>query len=300
MMNRRFARVIVCGMFFAVLFAVAGRLRAETILHHVHGLAFSADGAQIVIPSHVGLAVYRDGKWSKAPGPTHDYMGFSVTQGAIYSSGHPAPGSPLRNPFGLIKSTDGGRTWQQHGLAGEADFHAMAAGWRSSTVYVVNAEPNSRMSRHGLHYTKDDGKTWIRCEAKGITSDILSLAAHPTDSATVAVGTLRGGLMLSRDFGNSFRALGATQPVTAVVFERDGKRLLYAEYGNPDLLRRTLGRDTNERLKLPALGKDFVAFIAQNPANPSEIAIATRNRSVFVSKDAGGSWKQIAREGTSP
>src|SRR3546814_19465798 len=45
--------------------------------------------------------------------PEHDYMGFATTREAFYSSGHPAAGSNLINPFGLIKSTDAGKTWRQ-------------------------------------------------------------------------------------------------------------------------------------------------------------------------------------------
>src|SRR3546814_7021618 len=56
-------------------------------LMHVHGLAYSVDGKQLLIPSHHGIAVYSDGQWSKMAGPEHDYMGFSATRGAFYSSG---------------------------------------------------------------------------------------------------------------------------------------------------------------------------------------------------------------------
>ncbi|EMU5678966.1 glycosyl hydrolase, partial [Pseudomonas aeruginosa] len=73
-------------------------------------------------------------------------MGYSVTRQAIYSSGHPARGSGLVNPFGVIKSSDGGRTWQQLGLQGESDFHLLASGYDSATLYVYNTRPNSRMS----------------------------------------------------------------------------------------------------------------------------------------------------------
>ncbi|HRO60999.1 MAG TPA: glycosyl hydrolase, partial [Burkholderiaceae bacterium] len=95
-------------------------------LTHVHGLSYSADGQQLLIPSHHGLAVFSEGRWSKAAGPAHDYMGFSATRDALYSSGHPAPRSGLTNPFGLIKSKDGGTTWQKLGLEGESDFHSLA------------------------------------------------------------------------------------------------------------------------------------------------------------------------------
>lgn len=49
---------------------------------------------------------------------------------------------------------------------------------------------------------------------------------------------------------------------------------------------------------LPPLSRDAIAYIAQNPANTTEYAIATFERSVYVSKDAGQTWKQIADRGS--
>ena len=162
--------------------------RSELVLPHVHGLAFSADGKALLAAVHVGVAEYRDGRWSRAPGPAHDFMGFSVARSAIYSSGHPAPGAPLRNPLGLVKSTDGGATWRALGLAGEADFHAMAVGYGTNAAYVVAGMPNSAMPERGLYYTTDDAASWTRADARGLDSRILAVAAHPTDPGTVAVG----------------------------------------------------------------------------------------------------------------
>lgn len=48
---------------------------------------------------------------------------------------------------------------------------------------------------------------------------------------------------------------------------------------------------------IPALTEDAVAYIAQNPQRRDEMAIATFKKSVFVSSDAGKTWKQIANEG---
>jgi hypothetical protein len=76
----------------------------------------------LVVPAHVGPAVFRGGRWSTAPGAPHDFMGFSGAKNAIYSSGHPAPGTPLRNPLGLMKSTDGGKSWQQLGSPAKRTF----------------------------------------------------------------------------------------------------------------------------------------------------------------------------------
>src|SRR5918911_1689210 len=113
---------------------VAASAAPQVTLVHVHGLAYSSDGNRLMIPSHFGLAVYENGRWSKAPGPEHDYMGFSATANAIYSSGHPAAGTGLINPFGLLRSKDGGKTWEKLSLEGESDFHVMATGWDSGAI----------------------------------------------------------------------------------------------------------------------------------------------------------------------
>lgn len=223
-------------------------------------------------------------------------MGFSVAKNAIYTSGHPAPGSPLRNPLGLIKSTDGGKTWRQLSLYGEADFHDIAVGHQTNVVYVISGGANSQMPEAGIYYTRDEGKTWKPSELGGIISPITGIAAHPSDPRTVAVSTF-GGLYLSRDFGKQFRRLSPEQAVTAVSFELDAKHLLFASEGESALVRVALDGRSNQTLKLPALGSDIVTYIARSPANQKELAIATRRKNVFLSPDSGKSWKQIAREG---
>src|SRR2546429_5088264 len=61
--------------------------------------------------------------WSSDVCSSDLYMGFAATAQGAYSSGHPAPESGLTNPFGLIRSRDGGKTWDKLGLEGESDFH---------------------------------------------------------------------------------------------------------------------------------------------------------------------------------
>ena len=129
---------------------VVAHAEGGVTLTHVHGLGFSADGQQLVIPSHHGLAIYSGGRWSKAPGPEHDYMGFVSTKRSYYSSGHPTPGSGLVNPFGVVRSDDNGKTWTKLGFEGQSDFHLMAVGYATHAVYVYNAAANSRLDRPGI------------------------------------------------------------------------------------------------------------------------------------------------------
>jgi hypothetical protein len=286
----------------ALVLAAAGSAYAQggVTLTHIHGLAYSADGNRIMIPSHHGLALYENGKWSKAPGPQHDYMGFAATSKYLYSSGHPAPGSGLINPFGLIRSKDGGRTWDKLGLEGETDFHALATSWNTGAIYVWNPAPSSRMPKPGLHYTLNDGAEWKSARAAALKGDPHALAVHPDDAATVAVATSTG-MHLSRDSGDRFEPLAEGAQGLAAFFDLDGKHLWHSTFdGQPRLARVALAGGKATPVKLPPLTKDAVAYIAQNPASRKEYAIATFAKSVFVSKDGGRSWRQIAERGATP
>ena len=280
----------------AVVGLLAATARAEVTLVHVHGLSYSADGKRLMIPSHFGLAIYENGKWSKAPGPEHDYMGFSATANHLYSSGHPAPGSVLVNPFGLLRSKDGGKTWDKLALEGESDFHVMATSWNTDAIYVWNAAANSRMKQPGLHYTRNDGSSWTRVSAKGVEGNPYALAVHPDDAKSVALAS-PNGVFVSSDSGESFARISPLQG-TAVFFDLGGQQLWYGSYDTAAHLTRARlkgGRVT--QLKLPPLTKDAVSFIAQNPARRTEYAIATFNRNVYLSKDAGSTWSAIAERG---
>jgi photosystem II stability/assembly factor-like uncharacterized protein len=267
-------------------------------LMHVHGLAYDPDGSRILIPSHLGLAVFdvSSGTWSKAEGPAHDYMGFSATKDAIYSSGHPAMGSGFTNPFGVIKSTDGGQTWRKLGFEGETDFHLLATGYTTNAVYVVNPHPNSKLKEEGIYYTLNDGFTWEHAQAKGLESAPTSLAVHPTDSKTVAVGTEQG-LFVSRNAGATFEQVNS-EGVGAVSFGLDGQHLWFGALDEqPGLTRLNLASGKVEGLPLPKLENDAASYIAQNPENRKELAVATFRRSILISPDGGQNWKFIAENG---
>ena len=282
----------------ALLSALASAAQGQNVtLTHVHGLAYSSDGKRLMIPSHHGLAVYANGKWSKAAGPQHDYMGFSATAKSLYSSGHPGAGSGLVNPFGLIRSRDGGKTWEKLGLEGETDFHLLATSWNTNAVYVWNPAPSTRMKAPGLHYTLDDGATWKRPAAAGLNGEPRAVAVHPDDAAIVAVAT-SDGLFLSRNSGERFMKAAGNGEGLSALFELEGKRVWYGSFdGRPRLTRVSLADGRPAQVRLPPLKDDAVAYIAQNPARKLEYAIATFERSVYISKDSGESWSQIAERG---
>ena len=275
----------------------AAPAQAAVTMRDVHGLTYSPDGKQLIVAVHDGLVVYENGKWSKSRTPQHDYMGFSATSKHFYSSGHPAPGSGLVNPLGLVRSKDGGETWEKLGLERESDFHLLATSWSTNAIYVWNHRPNSRMSQAGLHYTVNDGSAWKPVRAEGLKGDPMALAVHPGDATIVAIAT-SGGAFLSRDSGERFAPVASGAQALSVFFDFDGAHLWYGTFdGQARLARVRLGVGKPQNVALPPLGRDAVAYIAQNPASRTEYAIATFEKSVYLSKDAGRNWTPIAVRG---
>jgi hypothetical protein len=288
-------RMLRFALAAGVLAAAAPALAGVT-LRDVHGLAYSPDGKQLIVAVHDGLVVYESGKWSKFPAPQHDYMGFSASSKHFYSSGHPAPRSGLVNPLGLVRSKDGGKTWEKLGLEGEADFHLLATSRNASAIYVWNHAPNSRMRQRGLHFTVNDGFIWKQARAEGVKGDPAALAVHPANGTVVALAT-SSGVFVSRDSGGRFEPVASGVQGVSVFFDLDGRQLWYGTFdGQARLARAPLGGKATS-VELPAIGRDAVAYIAQNPGNRAEYAIATFERSVYLSKDAGRSWSPIAVRG---
>lgn len=282
----------------ALVLAWALWLDAEPLLFHLHAMAFSPDGGSLLVSSHVGLTAWREGRWSHELETGVDITGFSAAARGLYASGHPAPGSALRNPLGLARSDDGAR-WQPLALAGEADFHIIAAGYRTDAIYVLSHLPNAAMPRPGIHLTRDDGRTWKRAAARGLRGEVLSLAAHPDSAPIVAAATDRG-LYLSRDGGESFRSLFGRGAVTAVAFSFDGKRLVFTPALASEILRLPIDAGRREVIRLPRLRGDYPTHLALHPADERTIAVGTRERDVYLSTDGGAAWRQIADDGDFP
>jgi hypothetical protein len=263
---------------------------------HLHGLGFSADGRQLIVPAHTGLRIYEDGAWRTPNVPAHDYMGFTLVDDGFYSSGHPAPGSSLVNPLGLVKSTDGGTTLQPFGFAGESDFHLIGVGYRSHAIYLVNPAPNGVM-QPGPYASLDRGASWKPFAAAGVRAAPYAIAVHPDKPGTLALPT-DAGLLQSTDYGASFAPVGPAAPTTAAAYSLDGTRLLFQAAGLAAL---DLNSDVVSPVNAPQLAAtDRFTSIATSPAVATTLAVATLERDIFLSLDNGTTWQQIADNGVTP
>ncbi|MBE4720110.1 F510_1955 family glycosylhydrolase [Pseudarthrobacter sp. AB1] len=152
---------------------------------HIHGLSVNGETGQVLLATHEGLFDV-----SKKPavrvGPTNDLMGFTAAmeQDVFYASGHPGTGSTLPNPLGLIRTSDGGKTWEQLSRQGESDFHALAT--TKSGIVAFD----------GTLRTSPDGKTW-KTAASSFAPAVL--AGNPYSDTVLA--TTQPGLQRSTDGG---------------------------------------------------------------------------------------------------
>ncbi|MCA1321473.1 sialidase [Bacillus tianshenii] len=268
----------------------------ETI-NHIHGIGYLGDKKELFLATHHGLFRFTEEKWYKTSRNNHDYMGFQATDEQFFSSGHPELGSDLKNPLGLIKSKDKGNSMEKLAFYGEIDFHYLAAGYKSHTLYVFNEQENSL--KIGLHYSIDEGQTWETASMKGISANSIgNIATHPTVSENVAISTNKG-LFISSDFGNEFKLLTSSNPVTTVEYQEDSLIYFILENNETKLLTYNLKNETTDELSLPegVSSKNPIMFIATNPENRTEITAVSLNNDIFQSHDNGASWKLLVEEG---
>lgn len=185
---------------------------ASTPLTHVHGLAFDVDKDVLLVATHEG--VFRldiTGPATGIEGPVggfdFDAMGFTLTAGTAYASGHPGPTSPStfgRPNLGLIRSDDLGESWTNVSLAGETDFHDLTiSDSRPTRIYGLDGTT--------LRRSDDGGETWAELgplEAR----DILT----PPNDAEVVYATTAQGLLVSSDGGAGFAMMVGAPPLLLV------------------------------------------------------------------------------------
>lgn len=260
-------------------------------LSHVHGIGYAGSDNGLYFASHSGLKIYRDGKWFETSDNMHDYMGFNAIDKGFFASGHPSANSDLPNPLGIQRSDDGGKSLEEIAFLGETDFHAMAVGYKSHDIFLLNPEKNSLLDA-GFYKSNDEGESWQPAKASGLEGEVSALALHPTDSNFVAAAT-SAGIYFSADAGDSFQAMTAeNESGTAVFFA--GDYLYFASYGTePSLKKHTIENNDQETLKLPEIKQDGIAFIAQNPENMEELALFSIQGKAYLTEDHTETWVEL-------
>lgn len=267
-------------------------------IEHVHGIGYPGNDEGLYVASHQGLKIFKEGQWFEATDQNHDYMGFQAVNEGFYSSGHPEEGSDLKNPLGLVKSTDQGKSLEKVAFYGESDFHFLSASFQGDVIYLINEEPNSKLER-GVYLSRDSGKNWLSVSLDGLESNSMGMmAVHPEKGGTLAMST-REGVFVSDDFGKTIKETGDYEMVTAAAFSKESLYISPVEQKTIKLVRLNAEKlEEAEELPLPKLNYDNpITYIAADPGQEGRIAFITILNDLYESEDGGKTWNQVLLNG---
>lgn len=241
-------------------------------LQHIHGLGIS-DGA-LVIATHTGLWAAPQGqtKARRLGSSKQDIMGFSVLgRHRFIGSGHPDPSQRQPPNLGLIESRDGGRSWKNVSLFGDADFHVLQSS--GSRVYGFDG------TQGRLMVSSDRGRSWGQ---RTSPAAMFSLAIDPSRADRVVTSTERG-MFASRNAGKTFRALARHGQLAGLLAWPAAGRLFIVDGGGRVLRSRDGG---DKWLPVGAIGGPPAAFMAHG----DDLYAALADGTVKRSPDGGKSW----------
>ncbi len=268
-------------VFLATILAACGgesptdRAAAEAGPEHVHGLGVNpADGA-LLVATHTGLFRMEPGsdEMTRVGDRLQDTMGFAVVGPERFiGSGHPDLRDDLPPLLGLIRSDDGGRSWQTVSLTGEADFHALLADGDRITGYDA--------SGGRVMVSRDGGATWRQSAPPAAIADI---AAEPGAPGRL-LATSEVGLLASTDSGATWR-VGAGD---AVLLSWPARETLYGFTSTGEVRISGDGGSTwEDRGSLPGAP-------AAATEDEGRLIVALHDGGFASSSDGGRTWRDGA------
>lgn len=257
---------------------------------HIHGLGIDpADRNVLYIATHGDFyQSVNGGPPVKVDEKRADYMAFNSpmsTDAPLYASGHPATGGNT----GLIKSTDGGKTWERVAtiLEPPVDFHAMS---------ISQSDPNTIIgydsAGRGLFKTTDAGKMWAELP---IPDYITTLAIEPTNSNTIFAGFAgsQKGIARSDDGGVSWTVLDQYKGLTVFALVFDEKGVLYASTTENGFSRSPDQGKTWENISTPKLTVMTMTADAQNNILYIAGYVPEGYQEVYKSSNGGSTWDLV-------
>ncbi|MDD7921266.1 F510_1955 family glycosylhydrolase [Actinomycetospora callitridis] len=259
---------------------------SPSVLGHVHGLGIDPLNGGLYVATHGGL--FRAGptgleKVGTSAAANRDLMGFLVVgPGVFLASGHPSPLEATPNPLGLVRSTDGGLSWQTIALSGEVDFHALAQG--PGGIYGVDAEGSVRFSQDG-------GVRWEAWPAP----PALDVAADPHRPGHLVLAVVGG---IAAVDGSAASAPGTPAPVVELA-----PQMAYLSWAPDGEL---FGLTTDARLLAsPDGGASWLPRATVPGGRPQSLTAVGQERvlaatagGVHESRDGGRTFTTLATMGT--
>lgn len=250
---------------------------------YVGSLEVNPRDGSLLLATNAGLwRVSRDGRRTE---PVRAQMGTNdvsaglalrfVGPDELVGSGHPGRARSDVPILGLIRSSDGGRTWTPVARQGESDFHSLAV----SGELIAAAEGTEAAA----FSTDDDGRTF---KSHTTPLALVDLEVDPR-APSRWVGSAQSGLFSSGDAGESWR-LRETLPNIRLVWPAS-RSLIRVD---PDgVVRRS--SDAGETWNV--VGRVEGETQALAAAEPNTVYAADVDGVIRVSRDGGATWSQLTK-----
>jgi photosystem II stability/assembly factor-like uncharacterized protein len=223
---------------------------------------------------------------------------------------------------GLLRSTDGGKSWGTIALSGRTVKSVAVSRTEPGTVYAGLKTPRILVSRdRGANWTELDSfrripsrRFWLSPAEMPLTAYVQGIALSPTDPDILVAGIEFGAVVRSTDGGRSWsdHREGALRDCHSVTFHTSDGRWVYEGGAGPSVLRprgggAALSRDAGATWQQPkeGLDRDYGWAVAADPARPEVwyVSVSTgplkahgdgdAQAAIFRSMD-GGPWQRLA------
>ena len=269
-------RLVVKVLVFAVvvMLGFSNNAKAETLnsVSHIHHVKVIEN--KVLVLTHEGLFELVGENDMKLVGKDRiDVMGFTSLGKVLVASGHPAIGSKMPNPIGLVKSLDGGLTWKAISLVGKVDFHFLEGA--GSDLYGADSQTGKFM------YSADSGQTWRTLG----TNSFTDIAVSPEIPA-MAIAIKNSELLLTRNAFESTTKIKNSLKITQIEWRKSG---LYALSG------KTLYKSTNSGKTWTKLNtfKGVLGILSAS----DQLMLVTVGPDIYTSTNSGESFKKIFQSG---
>jgi len=246
--------------------ASAVTLDSVSHIHHVKVIE-----NKVLVLTHEGLFELVGKNDMKLVGKDRiDVMGFTSLGKLLFASGHPAIGSKMPNPIGLVKSLDGGLTWKSVSLVGKVDFHFLEGA--GTDLYGADSQTGKLM------YSSDSGKTW-----KDLGENTFTDIAVSPKMSGMAIAIKDSELLLTEQAFKSTTKIKNTLKITQVEWRKSG---LYG-LGGSSLYKSTNSGKTWTKL---STFKGAPGILSAS----DQMMLVTVGSDIYTSNNEGKSFKKIS------
>ena len=286
-------------------------MHSDAIIRTLAVHSLSALGGQTVFAGS-DLGLYRSDdageRWQLLDTPMNRQVVWSVA----FDSAHPetmiagtgTPSSPR-----IFRSSDGGASWKSETVDIAPECAAVGVP-RPTGIAFDPADPNDvwlGLEVDGVRRSRDGGRTWTTAAEAIGNLDVHNVAVAGGPPKTVFV-LVNNDIWLSRDDGESWRALGVRQNFTPYHYPRgvtvkpDDPRVVYITLGDATpgrmgaVLRSTDTGDTWETLPLPVAPNSAMWVVHVPRSQPQTVFAGSRYGYLYRSDNSGDGFEKLWRE----